>query len=91
MRRPKRLWDQYFGKLKAELQRGSGWWPLQPHPIALEPIWEPFNRHVLTMWDCLVNGWEAGWEGSWLKRTLMPRAPRFGSRTTHVVARGHMP
>src|SRR5581483_3025598 len=75
MRRPQQLWDQYHGKLKAELQRGSGWWPLQPHPVALEPIWEPFNRNVLTMWDCLVNDWEAGWEGSWLKRTLVPQPP----------------
>lgn len=79
MRRPEQLWDQYHGKLKAELQRGSGWWPLQPHPCRLEPIWEPFNRHVLTMWDCLVNGWEGAWEGSWLKRTFAAEPPVLAS------------
>lgn len=75
MRRPERLWDQYFGKARAEVIRGSGWWPLQPHPCALEPIWEPYNRHALTMWDCLVNGWQAPWEGSWFKRTFAGGKP----------------
>lgn len=75
MKRPSRLWDQYHGKIHAEMQRGSGWWPIQPHPCALEPVWEPFNRKVVTIWDCLVNGWEAPWEGSWFKRTFVEEEP----------------
>ncbi len=68
MQRPDRLWQQYEGKARAELLRGSGRWPLQPHPCALEPPHETFNRRALTRWDCWVNGWHKPWEPSWLKR-----------------------
>lgn len=68
--RPDRLRDQYAGKAQAELQRGSGWWPAQPEPCPLEPPYEPYQLKELTAWDCAVNGWEAPYEDSWLKRTF---------------------
>lgn len=70
MDRPQRLWEQYQGKAMAELMRGCGIWPLQMRPCALEPPLEPFDRHGLTQWDCLMNGWEAPWEGSFINRLL---------------------
>jgi hypothetical protein len=74
VKRPQRLSDQYRGKALAELHRGGGWWPLQAHPCELEPIWEPFNRSEVTVWDCAVNHWEGPWRGSWLKRILLLEA-----------------
>lgn len=47
---------QYLGKARAELQRGTGWWPLQPKPCSLEPPWEPYDRDSLTRWDFTMNG-----------------------------------
>lgn len=70
MQRPDRLYDQYAGKAKAEIQRGSGWFPLQPHPVALEPPFESFDRHDVNVWDCYVNGWQQAWEGSLVKKLL---------------------
>jgi hypothetical protein len=70
MRRPERLWDQYSGKAKAESIRGSGVWPLQPHTCELEPPWDAFDHRKLNLWDCMINGWEAPWEGSWFARTF---------------------
>ena len=75
MIRPERLWQQYEGKAVAELMRGSGIWPLKPHPCDLEPPWESYDRRSLTRWDCGINGWEAPWEGGWLRRLLAPRLP----------------
>src|SRR5262249_47536088 len=67
------------------------WWPLQPHPCALEPIWEPYNRHALTMWDCLVNGWEGAWEGSWFKRTFFSDEPVLSARQPVVLPASEYP
>jgi hypothetical protein len=78
MNRPDRLYDQYAGKAKAEMHRGSGWWPLQPYPVALEPPFEPFDRHGVNVWDCYINDWEQGWEGSALKRLVQQRVYELG-------------
>ena len=74
MRRPARFADQIIGKALAEAYRGSGIWPLQPHVVALEPPFEPYDRYTVTAWDCLVNDWEAGWESSRIRR-LLPAEP----------------
>ncbi|MCH7728298.1 MAG: ATP-binding protein [Planctomycetes bacterium] len=60
---PKKLWDQYTGKALAEMQRGTGWWPAQPHPVRLEPPSDPFEPKTVNKWDCMVNGWEAAYHG----------------------------
>ncbi len=60
---PQKLWDQFSGKAHAELQRGSGWWPAQNEPVPLEPPWDPFDRRVVTPWDCWVNDWGASYYG----------------------------
>lgn len=75
MQRPERLSDQYHGKAGAELMRGSGWWPLQPHPCRLEPPWNPYHQHSVTPWDCFINGWEAPWEGSPWRRMFSGEEP----------------
>lgn len=75
MRRPARLWEQYQGKAFAELIRGSGRWPLQIHPCALEPPWDPYEPRSVSLWDCVVNDWDGPWEGSWLRRVLFPDQP----------------
>jgi hypothetical protein len=61
MRQPDSLIQQYQGKARAELLRGSGHWPFQKQPCHLEPPWEPYCRHVVTTWDCYFNGWEGAW------------------------------
>lgn len=66
--RPERLWDQYVGKAHAEALRGAGWWPLQPHPCSLEPPFDEFDRNDVSMWDCMVNGWEGAWAGGLLQQ-----------------------
>lgn len=75
MIRPERLWDQYVAKALSEGMRGSGTWPLQPRPCKLEPPWEEFDGRNLTMWDCILHGWEGSWEGSWLQRLLNRNRP----------------
>lgn len=70
MKRPERLWDQYFAKAEAEGLRGSGLWPLQSQPCGLEPPWDEFDRRRLSLWDCLLFGWEAPWVGGFLQRML---------------------
>lgn len=75
MRRPQSLWEQYAGKAQAEAARGMGLWPLQEHPCALEPPWEPFDRSELTLWDAAYHGWETPFEGAWWKRLLFPPTP----------------
>lgn len=70
MLRPDSLWDQYHAKAASELLRGCGRWPVQPHPVALEPPWDPFSRDSLSVWDCMLHGWEAPYQGSWLWRML---------------------
>lgn len=70
MQRPDNLMAQFLGKAAAEVYRGSGAWPLQPHPCDLEPPWDRFDRSSLSLWDCMFNGWEAPWEGSLLRRFL---------------------
>lgn len=80
MERPDRLYDQYAGKAKAEMQRGSGWWPLQPNPVALEPPWEAFDRHEVNVWDCYVNDWQQAWEGSFVKKLLQQAVYQPGQR-----------
>jgi len=45
------------GQAKAELYRGSGGWPNQPHPVALEPPFEPFNSNTPSVWASVYNGW----------------------------------
>lgn len=72
MERPTRLWEQYQGKAFAEAMRGSGIWPAQPHACDLEPPWDEFDRRNLTLWDCMLHGWEAPWEGSWINRLFSP-------------------
>jgi hypothetical protein len=76
MRQPESLFQQYQGKAMAELFRGSGRWPFQKHPCHLEPPWEPYDRHVLTEWDCYVNNWEGPWA-----------AGMFGQRVPTPVVR----
>ena len=68
MQRPSTLWQQYVGKAQAEAARGSGIWPLQPHPCELEPPCEDYHPLAVSVWDCAINGWEGPWEGSWLRR-----------------------
>jgi len=86
MRRPQSLFEQLQGKALAEVQRGSGWFPLQDQPTALEPPWEVFDRQGVNTWDCLCNGWQAGWEPSWLKRTFFRRPIYDGSPLVLPVA-----
>ncbi len=71
MQRPEGLWQQYEGKSLAELHRGRGF-PLQPHPCALEPPWEPFDRKMVTSWDCVFNQWDGPWDGRLLKFDQQP-------------------
>lgn len=80
MKRPERLWDQYYGKAEAEALRGCGIWPSQPHPCSLEPPWDQFDRHNLSLWDCMLNDWEAPWE-----RGLLRRVMSFGSDRVHRI------
>jgi len=61
MKRPASVFDQYEGKCQAELYRGSGQWPLQQFPCALELIWAEFNQDYADPWDCYFNNWEAGY------------------------------
>lgn len=68
MKRPERLWEQYYGKANAEAARGIGVWPLQASPCALEPPFDPYDRKTLTPWDCAINDWEGPWEGNWYRR-----------------------
>lgn len=75
MRRPDSLWDQYLGKACAEARRGTGIWPLQPWSCALEPPWDEFDRHSVSLWDCIFTGWEAPWEGSWFRRMFSSQKP----------------
>ena len=72
MIRPDRLADQIIGKANAEASRGSGAWPLQGHPVDLEPPWECYDERTVNSWDCWVNEWEASWEGNLIKRALLP-------------------
>ncbi|MFO7902983.1 MAG: hypothetical protein R6U98_10000 [Pirellulaceae bacterium] len=56
--------SQLVGKARAELQRGTGWWPLQPKPCAIEPPWEPYDPNKLTRWDFMMNRqWQDPWAG----------------------------
>ncbi len=75
MLRPETLWQQYVGKAHAEASRGAGHWPLQPNPCELEPPWEPYHPRAVTVWDCVINGWEGPWEGSRLRRLLSAEPP----------------
>lgn len=75
MNRPHSLWDQYVAKAHSEGMRGSGVWPLQPHPCSLEPPWDEFDRRGLTLWDCMLHDWEAPWEGSWHRRLFSSERP----------------
>ncbi len=68
MQRPEGLWQQYQGKAAAEIHRGTGWMPVQPHPCALEPPWDTYNRLTVNQWDCYYNDWEAAWDGTLLGR-----------------------
>lgn len=85
MRRPERLWDQYAGKALAELARGSGWWPWQAEPCALEPPCEPFDPRQLTPWDCYYNEWEAAWSDNPLAG-LLPGRPILSREATICLA-----
>lgn len=84
-RRPKRLWEQYEQKALAELARGSGEWPLQPHPCGLEPPHEPYNRRTLTVWDCYWTGYEKPWEASLLKRVFDFTPPVFSRHREPLI------
>ena len=75
MQRPAGLWQQYEGKSLAELGRGCGD-PLQPHPCELEPPWEPFDRRMVTSWDCVFNNWEGPWDGRLLSLGESPMHPQ---------------
>ena len=83
MRRPERLVDQQLGKARAELVRGSGWWPFQEVPCYLEPPWDPYNARSLTLWDCYYHDWEGPWDGSLLGQLISddPILP-YGSTLT---------
>ena len=39
------------------MYRGSGRWPVQPHPVELEPPFEPFQHQTANAWACVYNGW----------------------------------
>ncbi len=42
--------------------------------VALEPPFEPYDRYAVTGWDCFINGWDAGWESSRIRRLLPAEA-----------------
>nr|MDQ3330347.1 type IV secretion system DNA-binding domain-containing protein [Planctomycetota bacterium] len=69
-RRPRRLWDQYEGKLQAELQRGTGWFPAQSGACRLEPPFDPYHPRRLNVWDCVVNEWEAPYLSGMIEQLL---------------------
>lgn len=75
MQRPNSLWEQFAGKVRSEVARGEGGWPLQPHPCRLEPPWEPFHLRELTLWDAAYHGWSFPWEGRWWKRIFFAPPP----------------
>ena len=94
MLRPERSSDQYTGKALSEAFRGSGLWPVQLQPCDLEPPWEPFDARSVNHWDCYLHGWEAPWEGSWLKKAFCPpettlrrETPITLPRSPHAIGR----
>lgn len=56
--RPKDEAEQALGKAHAELHRGSGFWPWQPHQVSLEPPFSEYDWQRLTLWDLYFNEWE---------------------------------
>lgn len=70
MSRPTSLWDQYRGKAYAAVMRGSGLWPPQPHPCALEPPCPDADRDAVTSWECFVNGWDGPFQRTLISRLL---------------------
>lgn len=87
MKRPQKLWEQYQGKLLAELNRGTGNWPVQPHACALEPPWCEFDDRSVTVWDCYVNDWEGPYLGaSWTDRLFASREPLLTEDCAIVLA-----
>lgn len=61
MQQPDSLRQQYQGKALAELLRGSGRWPVQKFPCHLEPPWNAYDQHSLSVWECFINAWEGPW------------------------------
>ena len=47
MRVPGGPYEELVQKAVAELLRGSGVWPLQTWPCALEPPWERYDKRYL--------------------------------------------